>query len=306
MSSEVSGNVIKTMVIDDAVTQIKMSNAVGGVPLYWVSGYLVDDLLVDTGCNYTKQELVDLLKSRIVSTVVNTHHHEDHISGNHLLQSTRKVSILAHPFAIPLMKMRPKLYPYQELTWGYPDSSDAKPIPEAIETENHEFKVAHVPGHSFDHIALIEPKEGWIFVGDLFISVKPVASRLDENQWHTISSLKRIRGFAPRIMFGAVPGPVMDASSVLDTSILLREKLGRRIVKLNEEGLTSAKIVNEVFGKESQFERVGMRTTYKEFTQGEYSTENLVETFIHEQRYLSNSFPQIKSPLHLSGGENEL
>jgi len=290
---------IRTNTIDESVTQIKMSNSVGGVPMYWVSAYLVDDLLVDTGCSYTKKELVNLMKTRKLNTIVNTHHHEDHISGNSMLQSTRKVRILVHPMAVPLLKLRPKLYPYQELTWGYPDPSEAHPITSRIETENREFRVVYAPGHSLDHIALIEPKEGWVFVGDLYITVKPVAARLDESQWITISSLKKIRRFSPRILFTAVGDPVLDASNILDRSISIREELGKRILKLSEEGLNSAQIMNEVFGKEAIFERTGMRVSYKEFTQQQYSTENLVETFIHDQRYFSTSFPQMKVPSNL-------
>lgn len=271
----------------------------------WVSAYLIDDLLIDTGCNYTKMELGDFMKNRSLSTIVNTHHHEDHVSGNHLLQSSRGVSILTHPLAVPLLKLRPKLYPYQELTWGYPDPSEAEPVGDVIVTENHEFRVIHVPGHSFDHIAIVEPKEGWVFVGDLFISVKLVAARLDENQWHIISSLKKIRGLSPRILFTAVIDPVNDAVSVLDRSISLRQETGDRILKLHNEGLTRAQILNEVFGKEATFDRMGMRATYKEYTQGQYSTENLVETFIHEQHLLSTSFPDLNLPSDLLPAKNK-
>jgi glyoxylase-like metal-dependent hydrolase (beta-lactamase superfamily II) len=276
-----------------------MSNSSGGVPIMWVSAYLVDDLLIDTGCNYTKKELVELLKPQRLRAVVNTHHHEDHISGNHLLQSTRSITIYAHPLAVPLLKLRPKLYPYQELAWGYPDPSEAVPIGDTIESENHELEVIHLPGHSLDHIALVEPKEGWVFVGDLHISVKPVAARLDENQWHIISSLKKIREFSPRILFTAVPDPVQDASNILDRSISIREVIGRKILKLSEDGLSSSQILKEVFGREAQFDRIGIKTTYKEFTQGQYSTENLVETFIHKQRYFSMAFPQMSIPPEL-------
>jgi glyoxylase-like metal-dependent hydrolase (beta-lactamase superfamily II) len=291
---------IKSNLIDDSVTQIKLCNSVGREPLMWVSAYLVDDLLIDTGLNYAKKELVNFMKHRRLSKIVNTHHHEDHISGNHLLQSTRQVSILAHPQAVPLLKLRPKLYPYQELTWGYPDPSNAEPIEDVIETENHEFRVIQAPGHSFDHIAIVEPREGWSFVGDIFISVRLVAGRLDESQWDTISSHKKLREFSPRILFTAVNDPVTDATNTLDRSISLRQETGKRILKLSEDGLTNGQIVSEVFGGEARFDRLGMNFSYKEYTQGQYSTENVVESFIHGQRLLSTSFPDLAMPSNLS------
>ncbi|MBW2559048.1 MAG: hypothetical protein JRD69_09510 [Deltaproteobacteria bacterium] len=33
----------------EEVTQIRMSRVIDGVPIYWVSAYLIDGLLIDTG-----------------------------------------------------------------------------------------------------------------------------------------------------------------------------------------------------------------------------------------------------------------
>ncbi|WXG46438.1 MAG: hypothetical protein WED05_07210 [Candidatus Atabeyarchaeum deiterrae] len=74
--------------------------------------------------------------------------------------------------------------------------------------------------------------------------------------------------------------PIFDASSVLDRSISIREELGRRILKLSEQGSSVTQIVNEVFGKEAEFNRMGIRGTYKNYTDGQFSTENLTRTFL--------------------------
>jgi len=42
----------------EEVTQIRMSRVIDGVPIYWVSAYLVDGLLIDTGCSYTAEEII--------------------------------------------------------------------------------------------------------------------------------------------------------------------------------------------------------------------------------------------------------
>lgn len=276
---------IRTAVFDGVVTQIKMSGEIGGMPIYWVSAFLVDDLLVDTGCDHTKNELADILSEFKVGKVVNTHHHEDHTGGNHLLQSTRNVPIFAHPLAIPLLGVEPKLDPYQEFAWGRPKPSVASSIGDSIETENHEFEVVYVPGHSRDHIALVETNERWVFVGDAFVTVKPVAARMEEDQWRVISSLKRIREFNPRIMFPGVNDPILDPNSVLDRTISIREEMGNKILRLNKEGLTPDQILGEVFGEEAGYDRMGMKGTYNEFTEGQFSTLNLVLTFLQKNRY---------------------
>jgi glyoxylase-like metal-dependent hydrolase (beta-lactamase superfamily II) len=257
-----------------------MSNTIGDSPIYWVSAFHVDDLLVDTGCDYTKKEIANVLKEKKLTKVVNTHHHEDHVGGDHLLQSTCNVPIFAHPLAIPLLRVSPDLPSFEVFAWGIPEPSEPSPVPDVIETENHEFLVVYVPGHTSDHIALVERSEGWVFVGDLYVTTKPVAASLQENQWQAISSLKKIREFSPRVMFPGVNDPIFDASSVLDRSISIREELGRRILKLNEQGSSVTQIVNEVFGREAEFNRMGIRGTYKNYTDGQFSTENLTRTFL--------------------------
>jgi hypothetical protein len=43
----------------EEVTQVRMGREIeefGGQVLYWVAAYLVDGLLIDTGCKYTSDE----------------------------------------------------------------------------------------------------------------------------------------------------------------------------------------------------------------------------------------------------------
>ena len=78
------------------VVQIKMSNEMDGKPLYWVAAYLVDGLLIDTGCARTCDDFVNIFKDKHIETVVNTHYHEDHVAANKRLQQTRTLNIFAH------------------------------------------------------------------------------------------------------------------------------------------------------------------------------------------------------------------
>ena len=79
----------------EEITQIRMSREIGGKPVYWVAAYLVDGLLIDSGCSYTADELASFIDGREVRQVVNTHFHEDHVGGNRLLQAKFGVAIYA-------------------------------------------------------------------------------------------------------------------------------------------------------------------------------------------------------------------
>jgi len=149
------------------VTQIKMSRYANLSSGTHVSAYLVDGLLVDTGPAHTAQGLVDYLHDNKVNLVVNTHHHEDHIAANALLQEKYGVDIFAHASAVGKINQPAVFYPYQEEVWGYPIPSQVKVIGSSVATEPYRFEVIHTPGHDRDHICLFERKQGWLIAGEL-------------------------------------------------------------------------------------------------------------------------------------------
>lgn len=87
----------------DAVTRIDMARTLAGRGHYWTTAYLVDGVLVDTGCAHTARELAGALVGESLALIVNTHSHEDHIGANGTLQQQREgLGILAHPLALCL------------------------------------------------------------------------------------------------------------------------------------------------------------------------------------------------------------
>jgi len=229
------------------VTQIKLSRYPETTP---VSAYLVDGLLVDTGLAYTAEELTGFLQARKVKTVVNTHYHEDHIGGNHLLHERLGIEFFAHKIAVERINQPAKLYPYQELVWGYPVPTRVNVIGESISTDLHRFEVIHTPGHSPDHICLLERERGWLFAGDLFHSTHPVVARPEEDQKQIIQSLRLVIDLKPRLLFTAPANVVAEPESVLDGTVQYLEQLGQKIRELHNRGLTPPEIRREIFGDE--------------------------------------------------------
>jgi len=253
----------------DEVMQINMSTLLEGKPRYWVAAYLVDGLLVDTGCNHTRNELVELLTSESVRWAVNTHYHEDHIGANDLLKKSLGIEIFAHRDSVPLINKVPKLHPYQELVWGYPDPTEVSCLSERIETDHFHFDVVETPGHCNGHVALVEPNKGWCFSGDLFVRENPRVIRPEENIPELIRSMEVLLGIRTErlVLFTSGGGVVQDGRKALRSCIGYLEDLSQRAKQLQQEGATTSAIVDQLFGGESSL---------AQFTGGAFSSKNLI------------------------------
>lgn len=257
----------------EEITQIRMSREIGGKPVYWVAAYLVDGLLIDTGCSYTADELVSFLDGREVRQVVNTHFHEDHVGGNHLLRTRFGVAIYAPADSVPLIGQTARLFPYQETVWGYPEPTEVKPLPAVVRTELHTFTVIGTPGHSAGHASLVEMDRGWCFSGDLFAREQMKFIRPEEDMGETVASMKKLIALPCErlILFTSVGRIVEDGRQAMESCIRCIEDLSGRAKALERKGLGIAEIILRLFGGEHGFAQL---------TNGQYTTENLIRSVL--------------------------
>jgi glyoxylase-like metal-dependent hydrolase (beta-lactamase superfamily II) len=264
--------VLETQNYDD-VLQIRMSRAFNGQPLYWVAAYLVDGLLIDSGCQHTAQELVDFLSDHHVEQIVNTHYHEDHIAGNWLLHQQRQLPMYAHRDSLPLMRQVPTLYPYQEIVWGYPQPVEAQELGSVITTSQYTFDVLHTPGHCSGHVVLIEKQKGWCFSGDLFISERPKVLRPEENVHEIMASLQYLLSSAPEqfTLFTSMGQILPQGRQAVANLLSYLQSVTQQIIELHHSGHSIDDIRQRIFGGESRMAEV---------TNGQFSVNNLINSAI--------------------------
>lgn len=246
-----------------------MGRELDGKVLYWVTAWLYDGLLFDSGCSYTAAELLEHLRGREVKVAVNSHNHEDHIGANHLLSRELGAQIFAHPFAVPLLKIRPKLMSYQEGVWGYPEPSEVSPLADHIDVNGRHYRVIETFGHCPGHIALFEEKTGRLFTGDLFATEKPRAIRSTENVARMIADMRKLAALppGPLVMFTALGDIIEDGRGALSRCADYLEEVRAKARELRDQGMSVEQIREHIFKRESAL--AGL-------TGGDFSIINLI------------------------------
>jgi len=267
---------LKTTFYGD-VTRFDLGRTLFGRGRYWATAYLVDGMLVDTGCAFSALELVAALADVPLTHIVNTHTHEDHIGGNGPLQRQRDgLEIMAHPLALPILadpRGAQPLHLYRRVMWGWPEPSHGQSVSDGavIETERYRFQVVYTPGHSPDHICLYEPQQGWLFTGDLFVGGQDRALRGGYDIWEIISSLKRIAALPATTLFPGSARVRDHPAQALADKIAYLDELGEKVLALYRQGKGVSEIVNALCGGPMLIEFV---------TRGHFSRRRLVLSYL--------------------------
>ncbi|MBM4325647.1 MAG: MBL fold metallo-hydrolase [Deltaproteobacteria bacterium] len=253
----------------EEITQIRMKPERAGHPPYWISSYLVDGLLIDTGCKNTEEEFIAALDGRTVLVAVNTHHHEDHVGANKAVKEKFGIEIFAHREAVPIIAQVPDMPSYRLHYWGRREPCEVLPLGDRIETPHHLFEVIETPGHCGGHVALVERARGWCFSGDLYISKKPNVAGPEFNVAHMIRSMKRILSLDMDriIVMTSALAIEKNGQQAFQECVSYLEELCETVKDLYGMGMTPAEMVTRIFGRESPL---------KSLTDGQYSTERLV------------------------------
>jgi glyoxylase-like metal-dependent hydrolase (beta-lactamase superfamily II) len=256
------------------ITRIHMARTFFGRPLYTVEAYLVDGLLIDTGCLATASELTAWCRERGVRQIVNTHHHEDHSGGDGVLQKALGLSVAVPPQAIPILADFPRLQFYRRIIWGQPGNVAAEPLGSVVETDHYRFEVIPTPGHCPEHICLFEPEQGWLLSGDLFIHERVRYLRDDEDARATLESLRRVLALRPRLLICSYAGMIEDACAAIERKIAYWESLAEQAQTLQRQRLSLRAISDRLLGREGMMTRV---------TGGHFAKINLIRSLLQEE-----------------------
>jgi len=248
-----------------------MARTAFGRPLFTVQIYIVDGWLVDCGPPATGGEMVRFARERKLRGVMNTHQHEDHAGGDTALQLALGWVPRAPALTVPFLANPPRLQFYRWLVWGQAAPVRAEPLSERFETDRYRFQIIPTPGHCPDHACLLEPKEGWLFSGDLYIGERVKYLRADEDASLTLNSLRRVLGLDFEVMFCSHAGVVQEGKAALRRKADFWENVQGRARDLRQAGHSLESIRDQVLGPEGRMTPI---------TRGHFSKLNLVRSLV--------------------------
>ncbi len=179
-------------------------------------------VLVDTGFGTQTAALEAWLRHQgtppeALALVVNTHHHSDHVGGNHHLQTRHDLPIAAHaieaaainagaPDACSKLWLCQPAAPYQVtrlLTEG-----------DTIDTGAATWRVLHTPGHTAGHISLYDAEARTLVIGDVLHAddvgwLAPLAEGAAFIE-RALAVVQRLRGLDVRYAWSGHGPPVTD------------------------------------------------------------------------------------------------
>jgi len=274
--------------IDNLLTRL-LSRFSGGYD--YAVCYLVDgSLLIDTGFPWARRRLrktlVELGADRTITTVVNTHYHEDHTGNNDLIVELCRAKAFAHAEAVPEMRFPIELRWYRSFLFGPARIAGVSTIGPTVETQNLRFDVVDTPGHCPGHICLFEPTKRWLFSGDLYVAADLDSQLGDADGPRWIASLQEVLKLRPDWLFDAHGSIFAGEEAVtrqlqrkLDFLLAIRQ----RVLRHATEGQTIEQLTRKVFDRRDLVTWLSFGDGWLSLITGsDFSRGNIVKSFLRD------------------------
>ncbi|HLR08825.1 MAG TPA: MBL fold metallo-hydrolase [Bacillota bacterium] len=235
--------------------------------------YYIDGLLIDTGPSIRRRTLAPVFQSLDIKQVAITHHHEDHAGMAPWIVHHLAATIYCHENKLSDLEEKARLPWYRTLFSGSRRPFRAKPFPDVIRTPNHIFYPIKTPGHTPDHVCLLEPEKGWLFTGDLYITPYPKVFMKEESMSAYIDSLRNLRMYDYDTVFCAHEGMVVNGKAKMEQKLAYLEQTRLEVIRLHQLGYSDQAIMEKLFPEKVKLETASF---------GSFSRLNLIRSCYRE------------------------
>jgi len=245
----------------------------GGKLLKSVYLYIADSVMIDTGPHHLRKQIGKLLSDKTLSSVLLTHHHEDHSGNAALVHKQCKVPVYVHPYGASKLLHGFYILPYQHILFGKAPSCNAALMPKEIETDTLKLTAIHTPGHSKDHTVFYEKNNGWLFSGDLYLGEKIQFFRTDEKIDEQIESLEMIAKLDFGTLFCGHRPCLKKGSDMIARKLDFLKTFYQQVKDLAQKGWSEKEIVTAMQKKSD--------LPVKLFTMGNASFSHMVKSSLN-------------------------
>ncbi|MFP4532238.1 MAG: MBL fold metallo-hydrolase [Desulfobacterales bacterium] len=221
-----------------------------GRPVMTVHFYIVGRVMIDTGLSHMRSAALNIARRYGVKAVLLTHYHEDHSGNAAAIKEQLNIPVYALPLTCRKMRNPSRIFPYQHLMWGAADPLKPAPLPAAYNANGFSFIPVHTPGHSKDHTVFLEPRQGWLFSGDLYLSERIKYFRADENIADQIKSLRKVLVYDFETLFCAHRPEIEDGRQCLMRKLDYLENFYGSVAELADQGMDENQIMGQLKLKE--------------------------------------------------------
>ncbi len=222
-------------------------------PLVTVHIYIIDRVMIDTGQSHMRAAVLRIAREQGVEAVLLTHFHEDHAGNAAALAKHLRNPVYAHPLTCRKMQRPRRITPYQHLVWGAADAVEALELPDCFEKGGLRLQPVFTPGHSMDHTAFLEPQQGWLFSGDLYLAPRIRRFRNDENIALQIRSLQKILEYDFEALFCAHQPATTKGRRRIAAKLRFLENFYNRVAELADQGLDAKAIMKRLHLQETRW-----------------------------------------------------
>lgn len=264
-------------------TRLRMARSYFGKAFYWCYAYVLDDLLIDTGCPAAARPFQGFLDRHEVRRSLITHYHEDH-AGNVVSLNLSGIPVYAPEASLDRIRKGVVTAAggrqtfYGKIFWGESQGGEAAPLLDRMETDRHVLEVIKAPGHSDDMHLFYVRREGWLFSGDLFIGARKNYWRREEHPIEVMETIRRILALDFDHLFCAHAPSLKGGKKLLREKLAYLEEMHEKVTRLHDAGRSVPQIVKEIFGGEGFWTLI---------TRRDFSRSNFVSGLLSDPQRLA-------------------
>ncbi|MFA1820323.1 MBL fold metallo-hydrolase [Virgibacillus oceani] len=214
-----------------------------------VYSFITDGIAIDAGPATLQKALIPFWQSHSIDALYCTHIHEDHSGSASWFQEELNVPVYINEKSIHEAKRNGKYPLYRQMFWGKRSAFNPSPLPTQFRTRNSEWISIFTPGHSYDHMALLNKTTGQLFSGDLYVQTKTRVVMEDESIPQIIRSIQHVLTYDFDEVFCSHAGYLKDGRKKLKDKLEYLQELNDKVLDLYQQGLSADEIHKRFFPK---------------------------------------------------------